>query len=81
MDLERDKQRYIVLQPEQFDDDAVIEALESEPAYNRDRKLTDKIRTGVHRPAEEPAAPQTRTPRATDTPDSRDDAPTTLITW
>ena len=81
MDLERDKQRYIVLQPEQFDDDAVIEALESEPAYNRDRKLTDKIRTGVHRPAEEPATPQPRAPRATDTPDSRDDAPTTLITW
>ncbi|MDE7119306.1 MAG: cell division protein FtsZ [Muribaculaceae bacterium] len=50
MEIEREKQRYIVLQPDQFDDDNIIEALESVPTYNRDRKLTDKIRAGVHRP-------------------------------
>ncbi|MGM9822130.1 MAG: cell division protein FtsZ [Muribaculaceae bacterium] len=45
MEKVRDTQRYIVLRPEQFDDDAVIETLEQQPAYNRDRKTTDRLRT------------------------------------
>lgn len=34
---------YIVLSPQQMDDDAVIEVLEKSPAYNRDRKILDNI--------------------------------------
>ena len=34
---------YIVLTPQQMDDDAVIEVLEKSPAYNRDRKILDNI--------------------------------------
>lgn len=46
MDRERENQRYIVLRPEEFDDDEVIETLESIPTYNRDRKINEKIRSG-----------------------------------
>ena len=34
---------YIVLNPQQMDDDAVIEVLEKSPAFNRDRKIVDSI--------------------------------------
>lgn len=34
---------YIVLTPQQMDDDAVIEVLEKSPAFNRDRKILDNI--------------------------------------
>jgi cell division protein FtsZ len=36
--------RYIILTPEQFDDDTVIDALEQAPAYNRDRKMVDELK-------------------------------------
>lgn len=34
---------YIVLTPQQMDDDTVIEILEKSPTYNRDRKILDNI--------------------------------------
>lgn len=34
---------YIVLSPQQMDDDAVIEVLDKTPAYNRDRKILDNL--------------------------------------
>lgn len=34
---------YIVLTPQQMDDDAVIEVLDKTPAYNRDRKILDNL--------------------------------------
>ena len=72
MDRERDNQRYIVLQPEQFDDDAVIETLEQVPAYNRDRKITDKIRSSARTAADAtPTIPRT----SADTPIQRPSAP------
>lgn len=36
--------RYIILSPNQFDDDAAVEALEQMPAYNRDRKVVDELK-------------------------------------
>ena len=73
-DKKRDQQRYIVLTPEQFDDDTVIETLEQVPAYNRDRKLADSIRS-----AGRPAENQTDSPAAdkpkTDTAPRRPAAP------
>ena len=35
---------YIVLSPDQFDDDSVMEILESSPAYNRDKKVVDNLK-------------------------------------
>lgn len=37
--------RYIVLTPDQLDDDAVIDVVESTPAYNRDRKIMETLKT------------------------------------
>lgn len=44
--IERDREasRYIVLSPDQLEDDEAIEALESKPAYNRDKRLVDEMR-------------------------------------
>lgn len=37
---------YIVLQPDQFDDDAVIEQLERSAAFNRDKRTVDALKKG-----------------------------------
>lgn len=44
--IERDRAslRYIILQPDQFDDDSIIETFEHSPAYNRDKKIADEVR-------------------------------------
>jgi len=39
--------RYIVLSPDQLDDDSVIDIVESTPAYNRNRKLMDSLRNST----------------------------------
>ena len=39
-----DRMRYIVLTPEQMDDDRFLIALENSPAYNRDPKTAEEIR-------------------------------------
>ena len=41
---ERESLRYIILQPSQFDDDAIIETFEHNPTYNRDKKIADEVR-------------------------------------
>lgn len=41
---EREAVRYIVLRPDQLDDDAIIETLEHNPAYNRDKRIADEVR-------------------------------------
>ncbi len=63
LNKKRETLRYVILRPEQFNDDAVIEKFERNPAYNRDRNLTDELRndTGTM-PA--PAAPQQTAPSA-----------------
>ncbi len=45
MRQEKEVNRYIILTPEQFDDDAVLETFESKPAYNRDRRIAEQLRS------------------------------------
>ena len=42
--------RYVVMTPNQFDDDAVIEKLECNAAYNRDKKVTEEIKSTAATP-------------------------------
>ena len=51
------QQRFIILQPDQVDDDEVIETLAENPAYNRDRQLVNSIKSASAPQA--PQAPQT----------------------
>lgn len=44
MRQEKEAIRYIILTPDQFDDDEVVETLESVPAFNRDRKIVDQLK-------------------------------------
>jgi cell division protein FtsZ len=44
IDSEREASRYIILTPEQLDDDAAIEAIENAPAFNRDKRIIDELR-------------------------------------
>ncbi len=39
--------RYIVLTPEQLDDDAVIDVVENTPALNRDRRVMEDLKAGA----------------------------------
>lgn len=39
--------RYVVMSPEQLDDDAMIEELERNPTYNRDKRVVDKLKNGT----------------------------------
>lgn len=50
--IERDREasRYIVLTPDQFEDDEAIEAIENTPAYNRDKRIVDTMRRERHTP-------------------------------
>ncbi len=47
----KDRARFIILQPEQMDDDSVVEKLEKTPTYNRDKKVADEIKSGVKKGA------------------------------
>lgn len=63
---ERAAMRYIILQPDQFEDDEVIETFEHSPAYNRDKRIADEVRQMAGR-TPSPKTPQAE--RASDTPD------------
>ena len=67
--IERDRAslRYIILQPEQFDDDAIIETFEHSPAYNRDKKIADEVRNTPSR--------QTSADKGTDAGENADSKP------
>lgn len=53
---ERASLRYIILQPDQFEDDAVIETFEHSPAYNRDKRIADEVRQSAGRTPAQPSA-------------------------
>lgn len=42
--VEKTRQNYIVLTPNQFDDDTLVEKLERSPAYHRDKKIIDEFK-------------------------------------
>ena len=43
----KDRSRYLILRPEQFDDDTVIEYLEENPTATRDKKSVERIRNNA----------------------------------
>ncbi len=47
MQTDKARARYVVLQPNQYDNDSIIEKFESIPAYNRDKAVADAIRSGI----------------------------------
>lgn len=51
--IERDREasRYIVLSPEQLEDDETIEIIESTPAFNRNMRQIEELRRDRHTPA------------------------------
>lgn len=56
----QDRQRYIILDDENLDNDEVIERFEKTPAYNRDRRLVQNLKAPAHTPeraADAPAKP------------------------
>ena len=55
IERERESNRYIVLTPEQFDDEAILETFESTPALNRDKRTVDSLRRQASAPAGSPA--------------------------
>jgi cell division protein FtsZ len=79
--IERDREasRYIVLSPEQLEDDEAIEAIESTPAYNRDKRLVDELRRERHAQASvsgttRPSSPATPASGPSYTPSSQPDS-------
>jgi len=58
----KDRSRYIVLTPDQLDDDAVIDVLEKNPTATRDKKIVEKIKnaTGTMRRVERTDDPDHR---------------------
>lgn len=46
-DINGQRQRYIILTPGQFDDDKVIDLIESTPALNRDKRVVEQVRTAT----------------------------------
>ncbi len=57
----KDSARYIILTPEQMDDDSVVEKLEKSPAYNRDKKVADEIKSGAKSATSIPETEQSST--------------------
>lgn len=43
--LERQRASYVILSPDQFDDDALVEKLERTPAYKRDKHVAEQIKS------------------------------------
>ncbi len=65
----KEMNRYIILTPEQFDDDNVIDIIERSPSYNRDRKDVDRARASVSTTAvPEPKKPEAEQAPAASTP-------------
>ena len=64
----KDRARYVILQPGQMDDDSVVEKLEKTPAFNRDKKVADEIKSGVKKVvvADEDAQPESNNQSSTD---------------
>ena len=58
------EQRFIILQPDQIDDDEVIKILESTPAFNRDKRIITGIKAGMASRAKESADTAANAPSA-----------------
>ncbi|MDE7443539.1 MAG: hypothetical protein K2M65_05195, partial [Muribaculaceae bacterium] len=67
MQIERQRASYVILTPEQFDNDALLEKLERTPTYKRDKQVAEQIKlisskpqhqtTVATKPTSTPASP------------------------
>ncbi len=76
MRQEKEVNRYIILTPEQFDDDAVLETLETVPAFNRDRRIVEQMRSQANESRSQAPAPKPASPTQTSTTQAQDNTPT-----
>ena len=75
------KAKYAVLKPSQFDDDRVIDMLESTPAYNRPSKFNDQLNNCTDTPSSSLSPSASLTSTARQDPAKDDNAGTVKITF
>ncbi len=75
------KVKYAVLKPSQFDDDRVIDMLESTPAYNRPSKFNDQLNNCTDTPSSSLSPNASLTSTARQDPAKDDNAGTVKITF
>ena len=75
------KAKYAVLKPSQFDDDRVIDMLESTPAYNRPSKFIDQLNNCTDTPSSSLSPNASLTSTARQDPAKDDNAGTVKITF
>ncbi|MBR5087449.1 MAG: cell division protein FtsZ [Muribaculaceae bacterium] len=69
LDLERAQAQYIVLRPEDIDNDEIVDLLEKNPAFKRDQQVKNVFRELQNAPSK-PAAPKPISPLAKKKPSS-----------
>ena len=52
----KDRARFVILRPDQMDDDSVVEVLEKTPALNRDKKIVEELKAEVKPEEPQPMA-------------------------
>jgi len=55
MQNSKDRARFVILRPDQMDDDEAVEILEKTPALNRDKKIVDELKAEIKEVEEENA--------------------------
>ncbi|MDE5942258.1 MAG: cell division protein FtsZ [Muribaculaceae bacterium] len=62
---ERAASKYIILRPDQLEDDSIIETFEHSPAYGRDKRIADEVRqaSGRQPATQQPPSGAPETPR------------------
>lgn len=56
MQNSKDRARFVILRPDQMDDDATVEVLEKTPTLNRDKKVVDELKAEIKEVVEEKPA-------------------------
>ena len=56
MQNSKDRARFVILRPDQMDDDTVVEVLEKTPALNRDKKIVEELKAEVKPEEPQPMA-------------------------
>ena len=56
MQNSKDRARFVILRPDQMDDDSVVEVLEKTPALNRDKKIVEELKAEVKPEEPQPMA-------------------------
>ena len=56
MQNSKDRARFVILRPDQMDDDSVVEVLEKTPALNRDKKIVEELKAEIKPEEPQPMA-------------------------